>query len=353
MDRKMLKYNARQQLGGGIFQENWLIGLVVVLIYMSIAGVAASFASGITSGFSAFSSIFSFVSSDTFSYSVEGADIPISQFMGMFTPIYIASIGSGLLVNILLAMPLTYGIEKTFLDLVMGGNKVEINTLFSGFRKYGEVVLLGFMRYLFTFLWTLLFIIPGIVKTFAYALSYYVKIDHPEYTWKQCLKESERLMKGYKFSYFVLMLSFIGWYIVGALALGVGVLWVYPYQFCTEANFYAWRVANDTASQPEVSQAYYGPVDENNYANEEAPARTEAELQDTESISNTAEQTNAEDLRETSDPTDVFSAESSDLPASDEMPETIGFSETAEFPEEPVISTDDNALSDASSETEE
>ncbi len=353
MDRKMLKYNARQQLGGGIFQENWLLGLVVMLIYMSIAGMAASFVSGITGGFGAFSSVFSFVSSDSFSYTVEGSDIPISQAMRLFMPFYLASVGSGLLVNILVALPLTYGVEKTFLDLVMGGEKPEINTLFSGFRKYGEVVLLGFMRYLFTFLWSLLFIIPGIIKTFAYALSYYVKIDHPEYTWQQCLKESERLMKGYKFSYFVLMLSFIGWYIVGAFALGIGGLWVYPYQYCTEANFYAWRVANDTNAQPEVYQANYSPVADSNVADDEPIPQADEEVQNTESFDNTAEQTVAEDFRENAAPVDIGPAVSSELPATDEMPETIDFSESSEIPEESVITDENTDLPDTSSETEE
>ena len=51
----------------------------------------------------------------------------------------------------------------------------------------------------------------------------------------------------YKLDFFILRLSFIGWLILGQLALYVGVLWVYPYIFCTEANFYAWRIANDDA----------------------------------------------------------------------------------------------------------
>jgi hypothetical protein len=160
-------------------------------------------------------------------------------------------------------------------------------------------------------------------------------------------------MKGYKFSYFVLMLSFIGWYIVGAFALGIGGLWVYPYQYCTEANFYAWRVANDTNAQPEVYQANYSPVADSNVADDEPIPQADEEVQNTESFDNTAEQTVAEDFRENAAPVDIGPAVSSELPATDEMPETIDFSESSEIPEESVITDENTDLPDTSSETEE
>ena len=69
-------------------------------------------------------------------------------------------------------------------------------------------------------------------------MAYYIMNDHPEYTPKECLSESEKIMKGNKSKLFCLDLSFIGWYIVGALCLGVGVLWVYPYHYTARADFY-------------------------------------------------------------------------------------------------------------------
>ena len=81
--------------------------------------------------------------------------------------------------------------------------------------------------------------------------------------------------------------------------------------------------------------------------------QAEEELKDTESIYGAAEQTVAEDFEENAEPTDNTLFEPSDLPASDETPETIDFSETSEIPEEPVISAEDNALPDDASETEE
>ncbi|MBO6019888.1 MAG: DUF975 family protein [Clostridia bacterium] len=99
-------------------------------------------------------------------------------------------------------------------------------------------MLLGLLQYIFIFLWSLLFIIPGIVKMYSYSMSYYLAINHPDWDWKQCIDESRRIMDGNKWKLFVLDLSFIGWYIVGMLACGIGVLWVYPYNEAARAEFY-------------------------------------------------------------------------------------------------------------------
>jgi uncharacterized membrane protein len=250
MNRALLKSNARQQLGGGIFKENWLNGLVAMLIFSAILSAASSVFSGIVALIGLGSgSFFQTVMdmADFGNYAMNdpelSAEMIAASLMKNILPVYAGMLCSGLLVSILLTGPFTYGLGKTFLDLVMGGEKVKIESVFSGFRKYGENVLLGFMMGLFTALWSLLFIIPGIVKAFAYSMSFYVKVEHPDYGWRECMKESERLMKGYKFSYFVLQLSFIGWYIVGMLTFGIGMLWVLPYQECTNANFYAWLSA--------------------------------------------------------------------------------------------------------------
>ena len=99
-------------------------------------------------------------------------------------------------------------------------------------------MLLGLMASLFVFLWSMLFIIPGIIKAFSYSMAPYIRADHPEYTWRQCLDESIRITNGHKMRIFLLELSFIGWYIVGALALGIGTLWVEPYMQASLASYY-------------------------------------------------------------------------------------------------------------------
>lgn len=85
----------------------------------------------------------------------------------------------------------------------------------------------------------MLFVVPGIYVALSYALVFHVKKDHPEYTWRDCLDESERLMTGNRWRYFKLNLSFIGWTLVGTLAFaGIGELWAVAYQQTSIAVFY-------------------------------------------------------------------------------------------------------------------
>lgn len=147
------------------------------------------------------------------------------------------------------------GLGGVFLKLARGGRQVEFGELFQAKRNPGEALLLGILSNLFIALWSLLFIIPGIVKAYAYSMASYIAYDHPEYTWRQCIDESRRLMNGNKWRLFCLQLSFLGWIIVGALCLGIGTLWVIPYMEAATANFYCDLVgtpapAADPAEEP-------------------------------------------------------------------------------------------------------
>lgn len=104
-----------------------------------------------------------------------------------------------------------------FLGLVEG-QKAKFGDFTKSFNRVGESLWLYFLMSLKIFLWTLLFIIPGIVKTFSYMLAPMIKAKNPERTANECIAESCRLMNGNKASAFVLMLSFIGWYILLGLA---------------------------------------------------------------------------------------------------------------------------------------
>ena len=72
------------------------------------------------------------------------------------------------------------------------------------------------MTRLFTILWAMLFIVPGFVKSYSYSMAMYIKVDNPDYDWRKCIDESQRMMQGHKWDLFVLDLSFIGWLFVGA-----------------------------------------------------------------------------------------------------------------------------------------
>ena len=131
------------------------------------------------------------------------------------------------------------GFAAIVLPLVRGKEKVDLNDLFSGFtNNFVDNLLLGLLTSLFISLWTLLFVIPGFVKSYSYSMAFYIKHDDPSKGWKECIDESRAMMNGYKMKLFLLDLSFIGWYILGTLALAVGVFFVYPYHQMARANFY-------------------------------------------------------------------------------------------------------------------
>jgi len=91
---------------------------------------------------------------------------------------------------------------------------------------------------LFTLLWPLLFIIPGIIDSIGYTLVYMIKLDNPEMSTMEVITKSKEMMNGHKMDYFVLVLSFFGWAILGILTLGILYLWLTLYMNVTFANFY-------------------------------------------------------------------------------------------------------------------
>ncbi len=184
-----LRARARAALGGGIFAKKWLMAIVVCLIYSAIVDLISS----VTMGFG----------------------------------------------ELIVVGPLTVGMSVIFINLVRTSNDVEIEDMFIGVKNnFLDHFMLGFMQAIFVFLWSLLFIVPGIIKTYSYSMSYYIKNDHPEYTWKECIDESRRIMDGHKMELFLLDFSFIGWIIVGILTCGVGLFWVTPYMTAAHAAFY-------------------------------------------------------------------------------------------------------------------
>ena len=135
--------------------------------------------------------------------------------------------------------PMYYSLSYMHLKRLRSGQPVQLDEAFTGLTNdVGRNIVTGLLVYLFTALWSLLFIIPGIVKYYSYSMSFYVSLDHPEYSSMECIKESERLMQGKKMELFCLDLSFIGWHILGALCFGIGTLWSYTYREQAFAQFY-------------------------------------------------------------------------------------------------------------------
>ncbi len=113
------------------------------------------------------------------------------------------------------AGPATYGLELYFLKLFRGRDE-GMKTAFEGFRNVLNSFVLYALISIFTLLWAMLFIIPGIIAAYRYSMSYKVMADHPEYPPLMCIAESRRIMMGNKMKLFKLNLSFIGWAILAS-----------------------------------------------------------------------------------------------------------------------------------------
>ena len=182
-----LRARARKNLGGGIFQNVWLMTMVACLIIEVIYGVVSFTAFGV----------------------------------------------------LLLTGPLEYGISRILTTTARGDGNVNFNSLFAGFKEdVSNTIILGLLREVFVFLWSLLLIIPGIIKAYAYSMSSFIQQDSEDKNWRSCLDRSIAVMDGKKWKLFCLDLSFIGWYLLGILCFGVGVLFVIPYHYQARAEFY-------------------------------------------------------------------------------------------------------------------
>ncbi len=150
----------------------------------------------------------------------------------------VSSLSSFLVVGpILLVPPLTLGLTYNILGMTQG-EKVDLGVLFSGFNRFGDAVVLYIVQSIFTFLWSLLLVVPGIIKAISYSMSTFILAEHPEMSGLEALKESQRITNGRKADLFVLYLSFIPWILLGSVTCGLAMIYVGPYMQATIANFY-------------------------------------------------------------------------------------------------------------------
>ena len=192
VENYQLRYDARVRLGGDIFKSTWLNMLLVCAILPAASALSAA-------------------------YLVIGA-------VALF----------------LVTGALQYGVARVTVHCAYG-YPWNVGQVFCGFNEgFVQTLLLNLIQSIFLFLWSMLLIVPGIIKSYSYAMAYYIQQEpsniHKEPT--ETLTESRRMMDGYKFKLFCLDFSFIGWYILGALCFGIGVLFVRPYHQVARANFY-------------------------------------------------------------------------------------------------------------------
>lgn len=152
-----------------------------------------------------------------------------------------------------LVNPLQVGATRFFVKNLNDTAQVkEIGFAFD--NHYMNIVKTMFFRDLYTFLWTLLFIIPGVIKAYEYRMIPYLLAEHPDMPMEVAFAESKRLMSGNKWHAFLLDLSFIGWGLVSIITFGIaGIFYVSPYKNMTDASLY------ETLCYTK-NNAYYNPL---------------------------------------------------------------------------------------------
>lgn len=139
---------------------------------------------------------------------------------------------------LLILVPLEWGFQTAFLRCVRNKSDLKVNHIFKGFEKYGRIFWTLLLRNIMISLWTLLLIVPGIIKSYSYAMTSYVLLDNPELSGNAAIDKSMEIMKGHKWELFKLHLSFIGWGILCIFTLSIGFLWLVPYMQTAQACFY-------------------------------------------------------------------------------------------------------------------
>ena len=140
---------------------------------------------------------------------------------------------------ILVIGPFLVGYVNSFKKLLVeGDDRITANSFREGFKPYWRSVWAYLFRGILIALWSLLLVIPGIIKSLSYAMTMYIVKDHPELTVNEAIDLSKDMMYGHKYDLFYLYISFIGWYLLSILTLGIGTFWLMPYIQTAQASFY-------------------------------------------------------------------------------------------------------------------
>jgi len=144
---------------------------------------------------------------------------------------------AGPILSLLISGPFALGISIFSLAISRNEN-ARLEQIFQGFNRFGVALGAYLLMLLFVLLWMILLIIPGIVAAISYAMTFYILADDDSIGPMEAIDLSKKMMYGYKWKYFYLMLRFFGLAILCVLTLGIGFLWFMPYVQITAAKFY-------------------------------------------------------------------------------------------------------------------
>ncbi len=160
---------------------------------------------------------------------------PILTFSFIFDDKTLSGVSD--LYTFLVGGPLSLG-YITFIIAIFRKNDPSPMEILYGFEKFLKALGLMFMVNLLVALWTLLFIIPGIIASCRYGMAFFILADNPEIGIMEAIRESKQMMMGNKMKFFLLQLSFIGWAILCLFTLGIGFLFLLPYMMASFTGFY-------------------------------------------------------------------------------------------------------------------
>ena len=139
--------------------------------------------------------------------------------------------------SLLVGLPVAYGFAVLMLGVFRGAEEVDLGVLFAGFQEYSRILSTKLLQAVYTFLWSLLLLIPGIIKYYSYGMTDYILKDEPELCNNAAIERSMAMMEGNKMKLF-LDLSFIGWAILCLFTFGLGFFVLQPYMQVARAAFY-------------------------------------------------------------------------------------------------------------------
>lgn len=145
-----------------------------------------------------------------------------------------------LVVSLFVIYPVAFGLTTMFLPFVRGEHKLCTTGFIFAFKApyYKKSVGVYLLSYIFTLLWMLLLIVPGIIKSLSYSLAPYILADNPQLSANQAIEQSMKMMKGHKMDLFLIWLGYFGFALLSIIGLCIPLLWIMPYYFTVFAKFY-------------------------------------------------------------------------------------------------------------------
>ena len=183
----------------------------------------------------------------TFNELKASAKTQISGKIGVLFAMYVIMLGIAVAVGL---VPAVGGIASFVLSSafylggawvflkITKGETVTVGNIFYGFEDLWTAIKAQLFINLFISLWSLLLIIPGIVKAYAYSMTFFILAENKGMPVLEAITLSRKMMDGHKMDLFLLFLSFIGWFLLVAITFGIAGIWVYPYFYATVTNFY-------------------------------------------------------------------------------------------------------------------